>query len=147
MNVNKLKAYRNPIITVVTITIIMQDENRILLNGIPRRIIGERTQIYERFKLNEQKGEAKHNKNYDGEIITSLPKKWIRDHEHQKCVTTTHHDMTIKPISRIGIPPHKPLWLQVLYLIHQEKNFLRNLQQRFRRHGKLLLKEKNYLND
>ncbi len=100
----------------------MQDENRILLNGIPRRIIGGRTQIYERFKLNEQKGEAEHNKNYNGEIITSLPKKWIRDHEHQKCVTTTHYDMTIKPISRIGIiPPHKPLWLQVLYLIHQEK--------------------------
>ncbi len=84
MNVNKLKAYRNPIITVVAITIIMQDENRILLNGIPRRIIGRRTQIYERFKLNKRKGEAKHNKNYDGEIITTLPKNWIRDHKHQK---------------------------------------------------------------
>jgi hypothetical protein len=38
--VNKLKAYRNPIITITVITIIMQDENRILPNGIPRRMIG-----------------------------------------------------------------------------------------------------------
>jgi hypothetical protein len=72
MNVNKLKAYRNPIIMVATFTIIMQDKNRILLNGIPRRIIGKRMQIYERFKLNKWKGEAQHNKNYDGKILTTL---------------------------------------------------------------------------
>jgi hypothetical protein len=53
VNVNKLKAYQNPIITVIAITIITQDNNRILPNGIPRRIIGGRTHIYERFKFNE----------------------------------------------------------------------------------------------
>jgi hypothetical protein len=58
-------------------------------------------QIYERFKLNKRKGEAKHNKNYNGEIITTLPKKWIRDHKHPKSDTTTHYDTTIKPISKI----------------------------------------------
>ncbi len=72
VNVNKLKAYRNPIIMVTTFIIIMQDKNRILLNGIPRRIIGKRMQIYERFKLNKWKGEAQHNKNYNGKIITTL---------------------------------------------------------------------------
>jgi hypothetical protein len=77
-------------------------------NEIPRRIIGK-TQFYECFKFNEQKGEAQHNKNYDGEIITSLSKKWIKDHKQQKSDTTIHYDTTIKPIFRIGvIPPNKP---------------------------------------
>jgi hypothetical protein len=60
---------------------------------------------------------------------------------------TIHYDTTIKPILKLRIiPPNKPLWLLVLYLIHQEKNYLRSLQQWFQRHGKLLSKEKNYLN-
>jgi len=50
---NKLKAYQNPIIMFTTITIITQDENRILPNGIRKRIIGGRTQIYERLKFNK----------------------------------------------------------------------------------------------
>jgi hypothetical protein len=58
VNVNKLYAYQNPIITIVAITIIMQDENKILSNGIPRRIIGERMQIYDHFKINERRGET-----------------------------------------------------------------------------------------
>jgi hypothetical protein len=53
-----------------------------LPNGTLRKIIGERMQIYERFKLNEQKGEAQHNKNYGGKSITTLLKMWIRDHKH-----------------------------------------------------------------
>ncbi len=60
-----------------TITIITQDENRILPNGIRKRIIGGRTQIYERLKFNKQKGEAQHNNDYNKTIITLL-KKWIR---------------------------------------------------------------------
>jgi hypothetical protein len=59
----------------------MQDDNRILPNGIPRRIIGRRMQIYEHFKLNKRKGEGEHDKNYDGKFITALPKKWIKDHK------------------------------------------------------------------
>jgi hypothetical protein len=35
------------------ITIITQDENKILPNGIRKRIIGGRTQIYECLKFNE----------------------------------------------------------------------------------------------
>jgi hypothetical protein len=62
-----------------------------LPNKIPRRIIGRRTQFYEHFKLNEWKGEAQHNKNYDNEIITTLPKKWIKNHKEYKSDTTTHH--------------------------------------------------------
>jgi len=81
VNVNKLKAYLNPIITIVVITIITQDENRILPNQIPRRIIGRRRHFYKRFKFNEHRGEAQHNKNYDNKIIIALPKKWIRDHK------------------------------------------------------------------
>ncbi len=84
MNVNKLKAYQNPIITVVAITINMQDENKILPNGIPRKITGKRTQIYECFKLNKWKGEVEHNTNYSGKTIITLFKKWIKDHKHQK---------------------------------------------------------------
>jgi hypothetical protein len=67
---------------VIVIIIITQDENRVLPNAIPRRIIGERMQIYEWFKFNEWKGEMQHNKNYDMEIITPLPKKWISNHKH-----------------------------------------------------------------
>jgi hypothetical protein len=63
VNVNKLKANQNPIITVIAIIIITQDNNRILPNGITRRIIGGRTQIYECLKFNQQKGETQHNKN------------------------------------------------------------------------------------
>jgi hypothetical protein len=37
-------------------------------------------QIYKCFKFNKQKGQAQHNKNYDGEIITPSPKKWNSDH-------------------------------------------------------------------
>jgi hypothetical protein len=82
----------------VVITIITQDKNIILLNKIPRRIIGRRIQFYERFKFNEWKGEAQHNKNYNNKIIIALPKKWIRDHKQQKSDMTTHYDMTFKPI-------------------------------------------------
>jgi hypothetical protein len=39
-------------------------------------------QIYEWFKFNEWKGEVQHNKNYDMEIITPLPKKWSNNHRH-----------------------------------------------------------------
>jgi len=53
VNVNKLKVYQNPIIMVITFIIIKQDKTIILLNGIPKRIIGKMMQIYERFKLNE----------------------------------------------------------------------------------------------
>ncbi len=110
---------------VTAIIIVTQDENKILPNAIPRRIIGGRTQIYECFKFNERKGEAQHNKNYNGEIITTLPKKWIKDYKQQKCDMTTCYDTTIKPISRTTIiPPNKPLWPPTLYLIHQEKNYL-----------------------
>ncbi len=64
-----------------------------------------------------------HNNNYSNKIITTLPKKWIRDHKQQKDDMTTQFDMTVKPISRIGvIPPNTSLWAPVLYLIHQEKN-------------------------
>jgi len=42
VNVNKLKAYQNPIFTIIVITIITQNKNKILPNGIPRRIIGRR---------------------------------------------------------------------------------------------------------
>lgn len=38
-------------------------------------------QIYERFKFNERKGETQHNKKYGSKIITTLTKKWIRDHK------------------------------------------------------------------
>ncbi len=78
VNVNKLKVYQNPIIMVITFTIIKQGKTRILPNGVPRRIIDKMMQIYERFKLNEQKGEAQHNKNHGGKVITTLPKKWIK---------------------------------------------------------------------
>jgi hypothetical protein len=82
VNVNKLKAYRNPIIKVGAITIITQDENRILPNKIPRRIINERwTNFNECFKFNKCRGKAQHNKNYGGNIIVALPRKWIRDHK------------------------------------------------------------------
>jgi hypothetical protein len=67
---------------VIAITIITQDENKVLPNAILKIIIGERMQIYEWFKFNERKGEVQHNKNYDGEIITPLPKKCISDHKH-----------------------------------------------------------------
>jgi hypothetical protein len=110
---------------VTTIIIVTQNENKILPNTIPRKIIGGRTQIYECFKFNERKGEAQHNKNYNGEIITTLPKKWIKDHKKQKCDMTTHYDMIVKPIFKTTIiPPNKPLWLLTLYLTHQEKNYL-----------------------
>jgi hypothetical protein len=110
VNVNKLKAYRNPIVTVTAITVITKDKNKILPNAIPRRIIGRRMQIYEHFKFNKRKGEARYNKNYNGEIITIIRKKWIRDHKQQKSDTTTHYDTTIKPISRTRVISHnKPL--------------------------------------
>ncbi len=119
VNVNKLKFYQNPIIMVTTFTIIKQDKTRILPNVIPKRIIEKMMQIYEHFKLNEQKGEAQHNKNYGGEIITALPKKWIRVHKHLKNDTIIHYDMIVKPISKTWvIPPPKPLWPSFLYLIH-----------------------------
>ncbi len=133
---------------VITFTIIKQDKIKILPNGIPKRIIRKMMQIYERFKLNKQKGEAQHNKNYGNEIITALPKKWIKVHKHPKNDTTIHYDMIVKPISRTWvIPPFKPSWPPFSYLIHKKKNLLQNLQQQFQCHGKLLLKEKNYLND
>jgi hypothetical protein len=126
----------------------MQDEKKILPNGIPRRIIGGRMQIYEHFRFNKRKSERQHNKNYDSEIITSLPKKWITDNKRKKSDTCTHYDLIVKSISRIGlISPHKLLWPPVLYLIHQEKNHLRDLQQRFQRHGKLSPKQNIYLHD
>jgi hypothetical protein len=40
---------------VVAITIITQDENKILPNLILKRIIGRRTQFYQRFKFNKRK--------------------------------------------------------------------------------------------
>jgi hypothetical protein len=55
-----------------TIIIITQDGNKILPNGIPRRIIGKRMQIYEHFRFNEWKSERQDNKNYDNELITTL---------------------------------------------------------------------------
>jgi hypothetical protein len=132
VNVNKLKAYRNPIIIIATITIITRDENKILPKEIPRKIIGRRMQFYERFKFNELRGEAQHNKNYSSTNITTLPKKWVKDHKQHISDTTTHYDTTIKPIFRTRvIPPNKPLWLLILYVIHQEKNYLQNLQHRF----------------
>jgi len=100
VNVNKLKAYQNPIITITAITIITQDENKILPNEKPRRLISKRIHSYESFKFNECRSEAQHNKNYNGEIITSLPKKWIRDHKQHKSDTTIHYDTIIKPILR-----------------------------------------------
>jgi hypothetical protein len=129
VNVNKLKAYWNPIIMVTTITIITQDENIILPNKILRRIFSKRRMhFYECFKFNERRGKAQHNKNYSGKIIGVVPKKWIRDHKQQISDTTIHYDTTIKPIFRIGvIPLNKPLWPPFSYLIHQEKNYLRNL--------------------
>jgi hypothetical protein len=42
VNVNKLKAYQNPIITIITIAIITPNENKIMPIEIPRRIIGGR---------------------------------------------------------------------------------------------------------
>ncbi len=147
--VNKLKAYQNLIITITIITIITQDENKILPNEKPKKIIsGRRTHSYECFKFNECRSKAQHDKNYNNEIITSLPKKWIRDHKQQKSDTTIHYGTTIKPILRTWvIPPNKPLWPLVLYLTHQENNYLWNLQQQLWCYGKLLLKENNYLND
>jgi hypothetical protein len=72
-----------------------------LPNEKPKRIIsGRRTHSYERFKFNERKSEAQHDNNYNNEIITSLPKKWIRDHKQQKSDMTIHYDTTIKPILR-----------------------------------------------
>jgi len=118
VSVNKLKAYRNTIITVIVITIIIiitQDKNKILPSTIPRKIIGGRTQFYQWFKFNKQKVELHHNKNYGGEIITSLPKKWINNHKHQIGDKTTHYDTRDNAICRILglIPPHKPLWPQI----------------------------------
>jgi hypothetical protein len=64
------------------IIIITQDENKILPKEIPRRIIGRRRRhFYECFKFNECRSETQHNKNYGGKIITTPPKKWIRDHK------------------------------------------------------------------
>jgi hypothetical protein len=134
---------------IATITIITQDENKIMPNEIPRKKIGRmRMQFYERFKFNEHKGEAQHNKNYGSAIITTLPKKWIRDHKQHISDTTIHYDTKIKPIFRTRVVPlNKPSWLPILYLTHQEKNYLQNLQHQFRHHGKLLPKEKEKLND
>ncbi len=110
---------------VITITIITQDENKILPNIIPRRIIGERTQFYQQFKLIEQKVELHHNKNYGREIIIPLPKKWINDHKHQIGDMNTQYDTTYNAICKTRVnPPHKPLWPLVLYLTHQENNLL-----------------------
>jgi hypothetical protein len=88
---------------VVVIKIITQDENIILPNIILKRIIGERMQIYQWFKFNEQKVESHHNKNYGMEIIAPLPKKWINNHKHQTCDTTTHYDTEDNAICKIGI--------------------------------------------
>jgi hypothetical protein len=53
-----------------------------LPNEIPRRIVDKkRTHFYEHYKFNERRGEAQRNKNNSGKIITTLPKKWIRDHK------------------------------------------------------------------
>jgi hypothetical protein len=126
VSVNKLKAHQNPIITVITIIIITQDENKILSNKIPRRIIGRRrTHFYECFKFNEHKGKTKHNKNYNGKIIVALPKKGIRYHKQHISDMTIHYDMTIQPIFRIRvIPLNEPLWSLIPYPIHQENNYL-----------------------
>jgi hypothetical protein len=65
-------------------------------------------------------------------LLQHYPKKWIRDHKQHKSDMTIHYDTIIKPIFKIGIiPPNKPLWLLILYLIHQERNYLWNLQHRF----------------
>jgi hypothetical protein len=114
---------------VVIITIITQDENKILPNTIPRRIIGKMTQFYQWFKFNKWKAKLHHNKNYGGEIITPLPKKWINNHKYQIGDMNTQYDTTDNIICRTRvIPPHKPLWPLILYLIHQEKNLLRDMQ-------------------
>ncbi len=100
-------------------------------------------QIYQWFKFNEQKVESHHIKNYNGEIITPLPKKWINNHKHQTCDTTTHYDMIDNAICKTKvITTYKLLWLSVSYLTHQEMNYLRYLQRWFQCHGKLLPKEK-----
>jgi hypothetical protein len=53
-----------------------------LPNEIPRRIIDrKRMHFYECYKFNEHTAETQHNKNYRGKIITTLPKKKIRDHK------------------------------------------------------------------
>jgi hypothetical protein len=71
------------------------------------------------FQIQWWKGEAQHNKNYDDKTITTLPKEWIRFHNQHENDTTTHYDITFKPIFKIRvIPPNKPLWLLVSYLAH-----------------------------
>ncbi len=101
VNVNKLEAYQNLIITIIAMTIITQDENKNLSNGIPRKITNERMEIYEHFKLNKWRGEAQHSKNYNDKIIIASPKKWIRNHKHQKNEMTIHYDiMIVKSISK-----------------------------------------------
>ncbi len=98
-------------------------------NTIPRRIIGKRTQFDQWFKFNEWKAKLHHNKNYGVEIIAPLLKKWINDHTHQIGHMNIQYDMTYNVIcmTRV-IPPHKPSWPPVLYLIHQKKNLLRDMQ-------------------
>ncbi len=60
INVNKLKAYQNPIITIAATTIMTQYENQILLNEILRRIIGRRRiHFYE--VISSMNVEVKHN--------------------------------------------------------------------------------------
>jgi hypothetical protein len=49
-----------------------------------RKIIGKRRRhFYESFKFNKCRGETQHNTNYN-KIITTLLKKWIKDHKQQK---------------------------------------------------------------
>lgn len=76
-------------------------------------------------------------------MIKPLPEKWINNHKHQTCDTTTHYDTTNNAIWKTWvIPPHKLLCPLVSYLTHKKKNLLWDMQQQFQHHGKLSPKEK-----
>ncbi len=83
VNVNKLKAYQNPIIIAIVIIVIIENINGILLKAFVKGwTFGGRWKqlgnLYEHLNPNGRKRRKQHNKNYGNKIFMTVPKKLIR---------------------------------------------------------------------